>query len=98
MKIRKTKIKKETKANGSVRYIAEYKWGFWWYQFGDMMAPASAPRQICYDWLNTKAIENFTSSKQDAKDLIDYYIARVKHINACLIENEIIKTEYEGYP
>lgn len=98
MKIRKTRIKKTTKANGSVHYVAEYKWGFWWYQFNDMMAPVGEPRSICCDWLNTKGRENFTSSQQDAKDLIDFYIARVNHINACLIENEIIKTECEGYP
>lgn len=96
MKIRKTRIKKTTKASGSVQYVAEYKWGFWWYQFGDMMAPVAEPRSICYDWIRSKS--EITRSEQEAKDLVDFYIARVKHINACLIENTIIKTEYERYP
>lgn len=96
MKIRKTRIMKETKANGSVRYVAEYKWGFWWYEFNDMMAPIDEPRSICCDWIRSKDV--ITRSEQEAKDLIDFYIQSVNHINACLIENAIIKTEYEGYP
>lgn len=96
MKIRKTRIKKTTKASGSIAYVAEYKWGFWWYQFRDMMAHVDDPRCICCDWIRSK--NKITNSEQEAKGLIDFYIQRVNHINACLIENEIIKTEYEGYP
>lgn len=96
MKIRKTRIKKTTKANGCVKYVPEYKWGFWWYQFDDMMSPIDEPRSICCDWIRNKYVT--THSEQEAKDLIDFYIARVKHINACLIENEVVKTECERYP
>lgn len=96
MKIRKTRTKKTTKANGSVQYVAEYKWGFWWYQFNDMMAPVAEPRSICCDWIRSK--DEITRSEQEAKDLIDFYIARVKHVNACLIENEVVKVEHERYP
>jgi hypothetical protein len=98
MKTRKTRIKKTTKASGSVQYTAEYKWGFWWYQFNDMMAPIGEPRSICYDWITRKGTGNFNHSQQEAQDLIDFYIARVKHVNACLIENEVVKVECERYP
>jgi hypothetical protein len=96
MRIRKTRIKKETKANNSVKYTAEYKWGFWWYQFSDMMSPDDEPRSISHDWIRNK--ENFNHSEQEAKDLIDFYIARVNHVNASLIENEVVKEESERYP
>lgn len=96
MKIRKTRIKKTTKANGAVQYIAEYKWGFWWYQFNDMTAPVDEPRSICCDWIRSK--DEITRSEQEAKELIDFYIARVNYINACLIENKVVKVEYKRYP
>lgn len=96
MKIRKTRIKKSTKANGVVYFIAEYKWSFWWYQFNDMMAPVEEPRSICYDWIKSK--DEINSSEQQAKELIDYYIKRMKHKASSAIENEIVKVEYERYP
>lgn len=96
MKIRKTRTKKSTKANGAVKYTAEFKWGFWWYQFNDMMAPVAEPRSICYDWIKSK--DEISNSEQQAKELIDYYIKRMKHKAACAIENEIVKVECERYP
>jgi len=96
MKIRKTRIKKTTKASGAVYYSAEFKWGFWWYKFNDMMAAVAEPRSICYDWI--KIQDEVDHSEQQAKNLIDYYISRMKHKAACLIENEIIKEECERYP
>lgn len=96
MKIRKTRIKKTTKANGAVYFTAEFKWGFWWYQFNDMGAPVAEPSYICYEWIKSK--DEISNSEQDAKDLIDYYISRMKHKAACAIENEIVKVECERYP
>ena len=96
MKIRKTRIKKSTKANGAVYFTAEFKWGFWWYQFNDMMAPVEEPSHICYDWIKSK--EDIDHSEQQAKELIDYYISRMKHKAACATENEIVKVEHERYP
>lgn len=96
MKIRKTRIKKTTKANGAVYFTAEYKWGFWWYQFNDMMAPVAEPRSICCDWIRSKDV--ITCSEEQAKELIDYYIQRMKYKAACAIENEIVKVECERYP
>ena len=96
MKVRKTRIKKTTKANGAVQFTAEYKWGFWWYEFTDMMAPVAEPRSICSDWIRSK--DGINRSEQQAKELIDFYIARVRHINASLIEHEVVSVSYEGYP
>lgn len=96
MKIRKTRIKKTTKANGSVYYVAEYKWGFWWYSFADMMAPDAGCRAQALLWLGKqKGIRN---TEDEAKSLIDFYIERVKYQNACEMENKVVKVEYEGYP
>ena len=61
-----------------------------------MMSPNDETRSICCDWIKSK--DEIDNSEQQAKELIDFYIARVKHINACLIVNAIIKTEYEKYP
>lgn len=96
MKIRKTRIKRTTKANGAVYHSAEFKWCFWWYKFNDMMAPVGEPRSICYEWI--KARGGVDASEQQAKNLIDYYIRRMKYKAACLIENEIVKEECEIYP
>lgn len=96
MKIRKTRIKKTTKANGSMKYIAEYKWGFWWYQFDDCMGGCANARNYYYDWAQRHCKYQF--SEQEAKSLIDYYIKRVNYWNSCNIENKVVKVEYEGYP
>lgn len=100
MKIRKTRIKKTTKANGSVKYTAEYKWWFWWYQFDDSMGPSGRARNACYDWSerNLQIVGRFHFSEQEAKTIIDFYITRVKYLNACEIENRVVKIEYRGYP
>lgn len=100
MKIRKTRIKKLTKAKGSVQYVAEYKWGFWWYQFNDSMGPSGNARDIYFSYkieLRRKG-EFFDFSEQQAEELIDTYVARVKYQNACEIENKVVKIECERYP
>lgn len=98
MKIRKTRIKKTTKANGSVYYVAEYKWGFWWYQFSDIMSPDTFLVQTCYKWLRRATDKQLINSEEVAKALIDFYIERVKYQNACEMENKVVKVEYDGYP
>lgn len=100
MKIHKTRIKKTTKANGSVQYVAEYKWGFWWYQFDDCMGPSGNARDIYLSYriaMHEKGGLPDRSEKQ-AKEIIDFYIERVKYQNACVMENKVVKVEYEGYP
>lgn len=95
MKVRKTRIKKQTKANGSVVYSAQYKYGFWWADFNDLYASHKMWR-FFYDWVTLQ--DDVTWTEKQAKDLIDYYIRKVKHEQSSKIENKVIKTEYEGYP
>lgn len=96
MKIRKTRIKKTTKANGSVYYVAEYKWGFWWYSFGDMEGPDMRCRAEALRWVRGQG--SIKHTEKEAKSLIDFYIERVKYQNASEMENKVVKVEYEGYP
>lgn len=96
MKLRKTRIKKETKANGKVVYTAQYKAWVFWYEFNR------------YDGLDTpfisymqyikKTKEDLDGSERQAKAIIDFYISYEKHTQASKIENKIVKTEYEDYP
>lgn len=95
MKIRKTRIKKQTKANGNIVYTAQYKYGWWWSDFNNLYASREMWR-VFYDWVQFQ--DDFTWSEKQAKDLIDYYIRKVKHEQASKIENKVIKTEYKGYP
>lgn len=99
MKIRKTRIKKTTKANGSVQYVAEYKWGFWWKCFDDIWADL-AVRRIWEDW-HLKFVRedrNGINSEVEQKKLIDHYIAQVRYKNACNMETQVLKSTVEDYP
>lgn len=100
MKIRKTRIKKTTKANGSVQYVAEYRWGFWWYQFNDLMGASGNARDIYFSYIIDMRSKGGLPdhSEKQAKEVIDFYIARVKYQNACEVENKVVKVEYERYP
>lgn len=100
MKIRKTRIKKTTKANGSVYYVAEYKWGFWWYQFNDSMGASVNARDIYFSYIIDVRRRGYLPdhSEKQAKEVIDFYTAMVKYQNACEMENKVVKVEYEGYP
>lgn len=100
MKIRKTRIKKTTKANGAVYFTAEYKWGFWWYQFDDSMGPCRVARSSYCGWLERhyKLVGKFEFNQQEARHIIDNYIRQVQYLTACAIENKLVKIEYEDYP
>lgn len=101
MKLRKTRIKKTTKANGSTTYSAEYKWGFWWYQFDDCMGPSGNALSSYFNYVdNLWRVRswNINGSEAQAKEIIDFYVKRVNYNNACEMENKVMKVEYEGYP
>lgn len=100
MKLRKTRIKKTTKTNGSVQYAAEYKWGFWWYEFSDLMGTSGNARDICVGFIlqQKRKGAHLDHSEKQAKELIDFYISMVNYQNACEIENKVVSIEYEGYP
>lgn len=94
MKLRKTRIKKVTKANGSTEYYPQFRGWFLW---NDFYGWDSGLSEITTQWLKTKK-EKLTHSKSEAKELIDYYIAQVEYRNACEIESKVMKVEYEDYP
>lgn len=95
MKLRKTRIKETTKANGSKFYTPEYKWGLWWYSMFDIMAPdgdvwlsVHNPGSGCVGFLTL----------EKAQDVIDFYIRNINHRKASAIENKHISTKTERYP
>lgn len=98
MKLRKTRIKKETKAGGKVEYIAEYKTTFYWQSFYDWGQGTSVFASDCLLAYAKKHPDVRIRTEEFAKGVIDTYIARVKYNNACDIENKIVKTEYQRYP
>lgn len=99
MKLRKTRIKKEIKANGSIEYIPEYKYWFWWTSFADLYADSDV-FNISVQWIKQKSDNGETLERNEAqcKELIDFYVRQVKYQQACEIENAVVKTEYEKYP
>ena len=99
MKLRKTRIKKEMLANGKVEYWPEYKYWFWWTSFGDLYADSDVFK-VVQEWFQHKLdnSEEIVRNKQQCKDLIDFYIDRVKHKQASKLENAVVKSEYERYP
>jgi hypothetical protein len=95
VKLRKTRIKKTTKASGGVEYSAQYKYGWWWEDFSFVTADSVA-EYVYRCW--RKNILTQILSEENAKDLIDKYISYVNHKYASSLENEVVKVEYEGYP
>lgn len=96
MKLRKTRIKKETKANGAVVYTAQYKGWIDWYNFNAW--DGSSLMWSIYASYTKGLKKELDGSQERAQGMIDYYISYVNHKNASAIENEIVKTEYEKYP
>lgn len=93
MKIRKTRIKKTTKANGSVQHVAEYKWGFWWVGFDDPWKDFKGAWEAYIKWStgNAKNGVKVDHSELQAKDLINYYIDHIQN-------SVILGTECKEYP
>ena len=99
MKLRRTRIKKETKDNGSVEYIPEYKYWFWWTSFADVYADRDV-FNISVKWIKHKFDNGEVIERNEAqcKELIDFYVRQVKYQQACKIENAVVRSEYEKYP
>lgn len=96
MKQLKTRIRKETKANGAVEYRPEYKGWLFWYPMVDRDSPSFI--QDCVSIYVDKNPNLIPLSKETAKGIIDAYVERVKYKNACDIENRVLKVDYEDYP
>lgn len=95
MKLRRTRIKKITKANGSVEYAAQYKYGLWWcYFYEDGFISCDDARCIFKCWPSFGEY----SSKERAQNLIDFYVKHVNYQNVVDMGNKADSTEYEEYP
>ena len=99
MKLRKTRIKKITTANGVEIFIPQVNtfFGVDWTDFTDYPSHNLG--------FSMRLMENHDlgykqacKSLKEAQDVIDAYIAYVNHQNAVSIGNKIIKTEYIDYP
>lgn len=102
MKIRKTRIQKQTKANGIINYQPQYKGLFFWHDFFDFQTLDRHVWHIVNDFIDSNEEDDFKKLRggtlELAKKMIDFYIAQVNYKNACTLENKIVKTEYEKYP
>lgn len=98
MKLRRTRIKKTTKANGTVEYVAQYKYGLWWCPF-DILDIFTA-KECFYawsSWLDCLGMKD-DGSKESAKSLIEFYVKRVNCRNTVDMGDEVVTTDYEEYP
>ena len=103
MKLRKTRIKKITKANGVETFIPQVNtfslFGLGWTDFTDY------PSHDIGESFNhiLKSVHELgylqaCESLKEAQDVVDAYIAYVNRQNAINVKNKIIKTEYVDYP
>lgn len=98
MKLRRTRIKKETLANGKVEYSAQYKYFIWWCEFREFYACSDVFR-IFGEWAKMRRNKKFSENTDEwCKDLIDYYVRSVKREQADRVKNKPVKTQYEKYP
>ena len=101
MKLRKTRIKKITKANGVEIFIPQVNtfFGLFWRDFTDS---PSNDLGASFNHILTCEYKlgclQVCKSLKEAQDVIDAYIAYVNRQNAINVENKIIKTEYVDYP
>ena len=101
MKQRKTRIQKVTKVNGAEVFSPQISvlFGLGWCAFTDYPdnpLPMSFKR-ILIDKHNL-TYKGLCKSLEEAKKVIDEYIAYVNHQNASQIENKVTKIEYIDYP
>ena len=98
MKLRKTRIKKITKANGVEIFIPQVNtfFGLKWTDFTDYQSNGLESSFI-YTLVKEYKLGCLQSLK-DAQDVIDAYVAYVNHQNAISIDNKVVKTEYVDYP
>lgn len=98
MKLRRTRIKKETKANNTIEYSAQYKYWFWWCDFHEFYADSEV-KEIYGEWAKMSKNKKFTKGTDEmARHIIDFYVRRVKHLRARSCENKVVKIDYEKYP
>ena len=102
MKLRKTRIKKITTANGAETFIPQVNtfslFGLGWIDFTDYQCNHLRDFNLILMSEHKLGCLQACKSLKEAQDVIDAYIAYVNHQNAISTENKIIKTEYIDYP
>ena len=100
MKLRKTRIKKITTANGVEIFIPQVNtfFGMEWTDFTDYQCNHLRDFNLILMSEHKLGYLQACKSLKEAQDVIDAYIAYVNRQNAISVENKIIKTEYVDYP
>ena len=101
MKLRKTRIKKITKANGVETFIPQVNtfFGLCWTDFTDYPShDIGESFNLILKSEHKLGYLQACESLKEAQDVVDAYIAYVNRQNAISVENKIIKTEYVDYP
>ena len=101
MKLRKTRIKKITTANGVETFIPQVNTfsGLCWRDFTD--SPSNDLGAYVSHILTSEYKLSYLQackSIKEAQDVIDVYVAYVNCQNAISVENTVVKTEYVDYP
>ena len=103
MKLRKTRIKKITKANGVETFIPQVNTSTFfvrdWTDFTDYLShDIGGSFNFILKSEHKLGYLQACESLKEAQDVIDTYIVYVNCQNAISVENKIIKTEYVDYP
>ena len=103
MKLRKTRIKKITKANGVETFIPQVNtFSFFvrdWTDFTDYPShDIGESFNLILKSEHKLGYLQACKSLKEAQDVVDAYIVYVNRQNAISVENKIIKTEYVDYP
>ena len=100
MKLRKTRIKKITKANGVEIFIPQVNtfFGLCWTDF--TAYPSHDIGAFTHILMSEYKLGYLQACKslKESQDVIDAYIAYVNSRNAISIDNKVVKTEYVDYP
>lgn len=96
MKPLKTRIKKTTRADGTVIYTAQYRHLFVWYPFSEhtVMWQPKSPYRV---WVESDYPAK-SSNIEDTKSLIDQYIDKFNCVVEHRIKRKVVKEEYIKYP
>lgn len=99
MKIRKTRILKQTLANGKEVYWPQYKYLGFWFDFDNYEVDQQV-YAIAVEWMKSKVEGGGVIEKTEnsCKELVNFYIRHVNYINACNLENKVIKQDIIKWP
>lgn len=100
MKLRETRILKQTKVNGAEVYFPQYKTLYLGIPCWEFFASLELPEEMTREFFNTmpKLRYNQSNTLEESKEIIDQYISYVNWHNASTVEGKVVKSEYIKYP